>query len=95
MHCGIQVFVLEINKLPCIPNGIGIASSVLTYKTRQTRFLPVQYFCNMMANKMVQNHLILFTYVNVLHTFQKVKGYVFHGYFAFSSIQTVHVFIMI
>ena len=48
-----------------------------------------------MANKIVQNHLILLTNVNVLHTFQKVKSYVFHGYFAFSSIQTVHVFIIV
>ena len=90
-----RFFVLKINKLPCIPNGISIASSVLTYKTRQTRSLPVQQFCNMMANKKVQNHLILLTNVNVLHTFQKVNCYVFHGYFAFSSIQTVHAFIII
>ena len=48
-----------------------------------------------MANEIVQNHLILFTNFNVLHTFQKVKIYVFHGYFAFSSIQTVHVFIIV
>ena len=47
-----------------------------------------------MANKIVQNHLILLNNVNVLHTFQRVKSYVFHGYFAFSSIQTVHVFII-
>ena len=48
-----------------------------------------------MANKIVLNHLILLTTVNVLHTFQKVKSYVFHGYFAFSSIQTVHIFIIV
>ena len=44
-----------------------------------------------MANKRVQNHLILLTNVNVLHTLQRVKSYVFHEYFAFSRIQTVHV----
>ena len=48
-----------------------------------------------MANKIVQNHLTLLTNVNVLHTFQRVKSYEFHGYFAFSSIQTVHVFIIV
>ena len=48
-----------------------------------------------MANKIVHNHLILLSNVNVLHTFQMVKSYVFHGYFAFSSIQTVHVFIIV
>ena len=48
-----------------------------------------------MANKIIQNHLILLTNINVLHTFQKVKSYVFHGYFAFSSIQTVQVFIIV
>ena len=46
----------------------------------------------MMANEMVQNHLILLSNVNVLHTFQNVKSYVFNGHFASSSIQTVNVF---
>ena len=44
---------------------------------------------------MVQHYLIPLNIVNVLHTFQKVKSYIFHGNFAFSSIQTVHVFTMI
>ena len=44
---------------------------------------------------MLQNYLIPSNIVNVLHTFQKVKSYLFHGNFAFSSIQTVHVFTMI
>ena len=43
----------------------------------------------------VQIHLIVLTNVNVLHTFQKAKSYVFYGYFAFSCIQTVHIFIIV
>ena len=49
----------------------------------------------MMAHKIVQNNLTLRNDVNVLHTFSKVKSFVFYGHFAFSSIQTVHVFITI
>ena len=44
---------------------------------------------------MAQKKLISLTIVNVLHTFQKVKCYIFHRHFAFSSIQTVHVFTII
>ena len=33
--------------------------------------------------------------VNVLHTFQKGKCYIFHCNIAFSSLQTVHVFTML
>ena len=32
------------------------------------------------------------TIVNVLHTFQRVKCYIFHCNFAFSSIQIVQIF---
>ena len=44
---------------------------------------------------MVKIYIILSTIVNVLHTFQKAKSYLFNGNFAFSSIQTVHAFIII
>ena len=49
----------------------------------------------MMAHKMVHNNLTLQNDVNVLHSFSKLKRFVFYGHFAFSSIQTVHVFIMV
>ena len=49
----------------------------------------------MMAHTIVQNKLTLRNDVNVLHSFSKLESFVFNGYFAFSSIQTVHVFIMV
>ena len=49
----------------------------------------------MMAHTVVQNNLTLQNDVNVLHSFSKLKSFVFYGHFAFSSIQTVHVFIMV
>ena len=74
MHAlGQANFRPENKQIALYSNGIGIASSALTYQIRQTRSLPVQLFCNMMADKMVQNHIILITKNNVLHTFQKVK----------------------
>ena len=48
-----------------------------------------------MANKIVQTYLTLWNDVNVLHTFSKVESFVFYGHFAFCSIQTVHVLIMV
>ena len=48
-----------------------------------------------MAHQIVQNYQTLWNNVNVLHTFSKVESFVFYGHFAFSSIQTVHVFIMV
>ena len=36
---------------------------------------------------MLQNYLIALNIVNILHTLQKVKRYLYHGNFAFSSIQ--------
>ena len=36
---------------------------------------------------MLQNYLIASFIVNIPHTFQKVKSYLFHGNLAFSSIQ--------
>ena len=44
---------------------------------------------------MVENYLISSNIVNVLHTFQKVKSYLFHCNFALSSIQIVHAFKLI
>ena len=49
----------------------------------------------MIVHKMVQNYPSVQDNVDVLHTLQKAKKYVFNGHFAFPSIQTVHVFMMI
>ena len=66
MHCGMQFFVLKINKLFFIQNGFGIASSVLTYPIDK---LGLCLYNNVakIANIMVQNHLISLTINNVLH----------------------------
>ena len=40
---------------------------------------------------MVAYQMVQIIIVCVLHTFQRVKRYPFHGFFACSSIQTVHV----
>ena len=90
-----RFLVEDFSALLCFPDDFGIAVPVFSYLEAANSIINCIITDQIVAYQIVQNYLISSTIFNVLHTFQKVKCYIFHWNVAFSSIQTVHVFTII
>ena len=80
--------VVKINTVPCFLNGVGIAVSVFSYQIQQTR----PYLFNDFTDGALPNGTKVSTVIEYCKCSAHVSKDLFHGNFAFSSIQTVHVF---
>ena len=93
MHCHMQFLVVKINAFPMYSKRCLYCCSGI--KLLELKNLSIACIITLPYDGL-QNGTELFYFikntVNVLHTFQKVRKKVFIRHFAFSSIQTVHVF---
>ena len=91
VHCDMRFLSVKINTLPCFLNSLGIAVRYLAIRnTNSTITLIMTLPDGGLPNGTKSCNLT--NIVDGLHSFQKVKCNTFHGNFAFSSLQAIHIF---